>query len=138
MHKLVAHQLRSAARPDGSIDVEALTALMRRTYDEFDRERRLTDRAAKLMEEELQEANAQVRRLAEQRLADTEREEAVAVVGQELGLGTAPTLAQPNGPNPRRMLALCRRSASRGPVMPQPLQVGAGEMIAFVEASVAW
>ncbi len=71
MHKLVAHQLRSAARPDGSIDVETLTALMRRTYEEFDRERRLTDRAAKLMEEELQEANAEVRRLAEQRLADT-------------------------------------------------------------------
>ena len=71
MHKLVAHQLRSATRPDGSIDAEALTALMKRTYEEFDRERRLTDRAAKLMEEELQEANAQVRRLAEQRLADT-------------------------------------------------------------------
>ena len=71
MHKLVAHQLRSATRPDGSIDIEALTALMRRTYEEFDRERRLTDRAAKLMEEELQDANAQVRRLAEQRLADT-------------------------------------------------------------------
>ncbi|HWY61956.1 MAG TPA: ATP-binding protein [Rhizomicrobium sp.] len=71
MHKLVAHQLRSATRPDGSIDAEALTALMKRTYQEFDRERRLTDRAAMLMEEELQEANAQVKRLAEQRLADT-------------------------------------------------------------------
>jgi signal transduction histidine kinase len=71
MHKLIAHQLRGATRPDGSIDIEALTALMRRTYDEFDRERRLTDRAAKLMEEELQEANAQIKRLAEQRLADT-------------------------------------------------------------------
>src|ERR1700749_1936773 len=71
MHKLVAHQLRSATRPDGSIDAEALTNLMKRTYEEFDRERRLTDRAAKLMEEELQEANAQVKRLAEQRLADT-------------------------------------------------------------------
>ena len=71
MHKLVAHQLRSATRPDGSIDAEALTALMRRTYEEFDRERRLTDRAAMLMEEELQQANAQVRLLAEQRLADT-------------------------------------------------------------------
>jgi signal transduction histidine kinase len=44
---------------------------MRRTYEEFDRERRLTDRAAKLMEEELREANAEVKRLAEQRLADT-------------------------------------------------------------------
>ena len=71
MNKLIAHQLRGATRPDGSIDIEALTALMQRTYDEFDRERRLTDRAAKLMEEELQEANAQVKRLAEQRLADT-------------------------------------------------------------------
>jgi signal transduction histidine kinase len=71
VHKLVAHQLRSAARADGGIDVEALTALMQRTYEEFDRERRLTDRAAKLMEEELQEANAQVKRLADQRLADT-------------------------------------------------------------------
>jgi signal transduction histidine kinase len=71
VHKLVARQLRSASRADGSIDVEALTALMRRTYEEFDRERRLTDRAAKLMEEELREANAQVQRLAEQRLADT-------------------------------------------------------------------
>jgi signal transduction histidine kinase len=71
VHKLVAHQLRSATRPDGSIDAEALTALMRRTYEEFDRERRLTDRAAMLMEEELQEANARVKRLAEQRLADT-------------------------------------------------------------------
>src|SRR5579872_6692548 len=43
---------------------------MDRTYEEFDRERRLTDRADKLMEEELKDANAQVRRLGEQRLAD--------------------------------------------------------------------
>jgi signal transduction histidine kinase len=71
VHKLVAHQLKSATRPDGSIDAELLTQLMKRTYEEFDRERRLTDRAAKLMEEELQEANAQIHRLAEQRLADT-------------------------------------------------------------------
>jgi signal transduction histidine kinase len=71
MHKLASHQLHSATRPDGSIDAEKLTQLMKRTYEEFDRERRLTDRAAKLMEEELQEANAQVRGMAEQRLADT-------------------------------------------------------------------
>jgi signal transduction histidine kinase len=71
VHKLVAHQLRSATRADGSIDAEMLTQLMKRTYEEFDRERRLTDRAAKLMEEELNEANAQIHLLAEQRLADT-------------------------------------------------------------------
>ncbi len=71
MHKLVLHQLRAATKPDGAMDAEILAGLMRRTYEEFDRERRLTDRAARLMEEELREANAQVRSMAEQRLADT-------------------------------------------------------------------
>jgi signal transduction histidine kinase len=71
VHKRIANQLRGVTRTDGSIDIKALTALMQRTYDEFDRERRVTDCAAKLMQKELQEANAQVRRLAEQRLADT-------------------------------------------------------------------
>src|SRR5262249_30274539 len=71
VHKLLTYQLRSVAATEGPVDVDALTALVSRTYDEFDRERRLTDRASKLMEEELQEANAQVKRLAEQRLADT-------------------------------------------------------------------
>jgi len=70
VHKLLAHQLRNATRPDGTVDVSALAALVSRSYDEFDRERRLTDRANTLMEEELQGANAQVRLLAEQKLAD--------------------------------------------------------------------
>ena len=52
MHKLAAYQLRIATREDGSVDPQALVQLMARTYDEFDRERRLTDRANKLMEEE--------------------------------------------------------------------------------------
>ncbi len=43
----------------------------------------------------LDRATAEVEQVVEMlELADTEREEAVAVVGQELGLGTAPTLAQ--------------------------------------------
>jgi len=70
VHKLLAYQLRNATGPDGSVDVAALAALVSRSYDEFDRERRLTDRANTLMEEELQDANAQVRLLAEQKLAD--------------------------------------------------------------------
>src|SRR6185437_7813692 len=99
VHKLVAHQLRSATRPDGSIDAEMLTQLMKRTYEEFDRERRLTDRAAKLMEEELKEANAQVRRLAEQRLADTieSMPSPVAILGPPRQLQSANSA----------MLALC-------------------------------
>ena len=63
MHKLLTRQLRAAARKDGEgIDVDALLAIIDQTYDEFDRERRLNDRAATLMEEELKTANAQAQR----------------------------------------------------------------------------
>ena len=49
MHKLAAYQLRIATREDGHVDSQALIQLMARTYEEFDRERRLTDRANKLI-----------------------------------------------------------------------------------------
>ena len=71
MHKLLAYQLRNLTRPDGSVDFDALIAVMQRTYEEFDRERRLNDRAAQLMEEELKAANERVRRHGEQRLTET-------------------------------------------------------------------
>ncbi len=70
MHKLLTHQLRGLTREDGSPDAEALIAVIDRTYAEFDRERRLNDRAAKLMEEELKDANARIKKIGEQRLAD--------------------------------------------------------------------
>jgi two-component system sensor histidine kinase/response regulator len=63
VHKLLARQLRAAARKDGGgIDIDALLAILDQTYDEFDRERRLNDRAATLMETELKAANAQAKR----------------------------------------------------------------------------
>lgn len=63
MHKLLVRQLRSAAGKDGGpIDIGSLLAIVNQTYDEFDRERRLNDRAATLMEEELKAANAQAKR----------------------------------------------------------------------------
>ena len=63
MHKLLLRQLRAAARKDGGgIDVDALIAIVDQTYGEFDRERRLNDRATTLMEDELRAANAQARR----------------------------------------------------------------------------
>jgi len=71
VHKLLAWQLRNVTRADGGIDVDALVAVMQRTYDEFDRERRLNDRAAMLMEEELKAANERIRRHGEQRLTET-------------------------------------------------------------------
>ena len=54
MHKLLTRQLRAASRKSGDgIDVDALLAIIDQTYGEFDRERRLNDRAATLMEDEL-------------------------------------------------------------------------------------
>ncbi len=71
MHKLLAYQLRNITREDGGVDTAALIAAVERTYDEFDRERRLNDRAARLMEEELKEANERIRKHGEQRLIET-------------------------------------------------------------------
>ncbi len=63
MHKLLARQLRAAAHGSGTdVDVDALIAIVDQTYHEFDRDRRLNERAATLMEEELRAANTQSRR----------------------------------------------------------------------------
>ncbi len=61
MHKLLTRQVRKAG-PDGKPDLDALLAIIDRTYEEFDRERHLNDRSAKLMEEELRAANIQAQR----------------------------------------------------------------------------
>ena len=64
MHKLLERQLRALARDrtDGGIEPDRLIAVVDQTYAEFERERRLNDRATRLMEEELRDANAQAER----------------------------------------------------------------------------
>ena len=63
MHKLLVRQLRAAAKKEGAgVDSDALIAIIDQTYAEFDRERRLNDRAATLMEDELKAANARAKR----------------------------------------------------------------------------
>jgi PAS domain S-box-containing protein len=55
--------LRAASSKEGSgVNIDALIAILDQTYDEFDRERRLNDRAATLMEDELKAANMQAQR----------------------------------------------------------------------------
>jgi PAS domain S-box-containing protein len=62
VHKLLSRQLRAAAKDGAGTDTDALIAIVDQTYAEFDRERRLNDRAATLMEDELKAANAQAKR----------------------------------------------------------------------------
>jgi len=63
MHKLLERQVRSLALSgaNNGLDLAAMLAVINRTYDEFDRERRLNYRAAQLTEEELKAANAKAR-----------------------------------------------------------------------------
>jgi signal transduction histidine kinase len=71
VHKLLAHQIRTCTGPDGTLDGDAFAATVARTYEEIDRERRLNDRANKLMEEELLAANERIRQQGERMLSET-------------------------------------------------------------------
>ncbi|CUW41378.1 Putative signal transduction histidine kinase [Magnetospirillum sp. XM-1] len=70
LHRLLQRQLARAARgaADGAPDFDALMRLISDSYEEHDRERRLSDRSARLMEEELRAANQESRRQAEAHL----------------------------------------------------------------------
>jgi len=66
----LARQIEKIKQPDGRVDPAALLAIVERTYHEFDRERRLNDRAAKLMEEELKAVNDFAQRCSEKKLIE--------------------------------------------------------------------
>ncbi len=99
MHKLLAYQLRTLTGADGELKVDAFIATVKQTYEEFDRERRLNDRAGRLMEEELKAANESVRRHGERRLAETLENAPCALALLDSGLRVQTV-------NPS-MLALC-------------------------------
>ncbi|EME71242.1 sensor protein gacS [Paramagnetospirillum caucaseum] len=70
---------------DGAPDYEMLLRLVSDSYEENDRERRLSDRSARLMEEELRAANRESRRQAEallQAILDTVGE-GIVIAGQD-------------------------------------------------------
>jgi two-component system sensor histidine kinase/response regulator len=70
MHKLLARQLARIKRASASeeVDLEALFAAVSQAYEEADRERALSARAAELMEEELRAANQRNKEQAEAHL----------------------------------------------------------------------
>ena len=70
MHKLLERQLRKALQAGGgqSPDLDTLLALVDQSYQDHERERRLSNQASTLMEEELREANHQAKLGAERHL----------------------------------------------------------------------
>ena len=70
MHKLLLRQLQAAAKSDGKeVDLDALSAMVDQTYAEFERERRLNERDATLMEEELKALKEREGELAEAKMS---------------------------------------------------------------------
>jgi diguanylate cyclase (GGDEF)-like protein len=53
VHKLLAQQIGKAIDPSGGVDLEKLYSLVDAAYEEFDRDRRRTDRSMSLMIEEI-------------------------------------------------------------------------------------
>lgn len=72
MHSLLSRQLSRVCRQgkDGIIDLDQLCKIISQTYEDFDRERGLADRASRLMEEELLALNAGLEKRVQERTLD--------------------------------------------------------------------
>ncbi len=70
MHKLLERQLKKALRSsaDNKVDYDILLDMVNATYEEFDRERRLTDRSMELVSKELLKLNRKIREQGEARV----------------------------------------------------------------------
>ncbi|MGP0058462.1 MAG: putative bifunctional diguanylate cyclase/phosphodiesterase [Beijerinckiaceae bacterium] len=76
MHKLFGRQIVKATGESGSIDVDKLAALVGAAYDEFDRDRRRTDRSISLMVEEVDAIQRNLEQLVIERTRELRAREA--------------------------------------------------------------
>jgi two-component system, sensor histidine kinase len=63
MHRLLAQQIAKATGPTGAIDMERFAGLVDSAYQEFDRDRRRTDRSISLMIDEIDTINRNLEQL---------------------------------------------------------------------------
>ena len=70
MHRLVAKQIAKATDATGAVDMSKLVALVGSAYDEFDRDRRRTDRSMSLMIEEIDAINRNLEQLVAKRTSE--------------------------------------------------------------------
>ena len=76
MHKLLAQQTAKAADQTGSVDLEKLCCLVSAAYEEFDRDRRRTDRSMSLMIEEIDTVQRNLERTVIERTSQLAAREA--------------------------------------------------------------
>jgi len=70
VHRLVAKQIAKATDATGAVDMSKLVALVGGAYDEFDRDRRRTDRSMSLMIEEIDAINRNLEQLVAKRTSE--------------------------------------------------------------------
>jgi diguanylate cyclase (GGDEF)-like protein len=76
VHKLFAQQIVKATDESGSTDLKRLADLVSGAYDEFDRDRRRTDRSMSLMIEEIDAINSHLEQLVIERTQELRAREA--------------------------------------------------------------
>jgi diguanylate cyclase (GGDEF)-like protein len=76
MHKLLAQQIAKAKTETGSVDLDRLIGLVSSAYQEFDRDRRRTDRSMSLMVEEIGTVQRDLERLVAERTEELRAREA--------------------------------------------------------------
>jgi len=70
MHRLIVKQIAKATDAAGVVDIDALAELVSNAYDEFDRDRRRTDRSMSLMIEEVDVVSRNLEGLVAKRSAE--------------------------------------------------------------------
>jgi diguanylate cyclase (GGDEF)-like protein len=75
VHRLIDKQIARATDANGNVDIDRLAELVGSAYEEFDRDRRRTDRSMSLMIEEIDEVNRNLERLVAKRSAELQARE---------------------------------------------------------------
>ena len=75
MHRLIAKQIAKATDAEGNVDIDKLVALVDAAYDEFDRDRRRSDRSMSLMIEEVDAVNRNLELLVAKRSSELQARE---------------------------------------------------------------
>jgi diguanylate cyclase (GGDEF)-like protein len=76
VHRLIAKQIAKATDATGAVDMDQLAMLVGGAYDEFDRDRRRTDRSMSLMIEEIDATSRNLEQLVAKRASELRAREA--------------------------------------------------------------